>query len=149
MTREDLQLLIAKLTEATGPDRALDADLWWMLSHADALRCFNNGALGLPRDLPATLPIPAGLGRAGVQAMAPRYTASIDAIHTLIRKRLPGWAFSAGDDYHEDQCWARLFPRPREQHRGTGNQYAATVPLAMCVAFLLAVSMQPAEGAAP
>lgn len=138
--------LIAKLAEAAGPDRDLDADLWWMLSHADAMRCFNNGALGLPREIPAALPIPAGLGRAGVQAMAPRYTESVDAILAQIEKQLPGacYRLERGSPFtqavHGAGCWATC-GYPGEQEAGTG----ATAPLALCVAFLTALQAQEAK----
>ena len=78
---------------------------------------------------------------------APEFTASVDATLSLIQAVLPGWAFSAGDDYHEGQCWARVFPRPREQHLGTGNKYAATVPLALCIAILNALQDQQIDAA--
>jgi len=71
----DLRELLERVERATGPDRELDADLWWVLQHRDAEGVFNTGALGMPKAHPATLPIPAGLGRAGVRSYAPAYTA--------------------------------------------------------------------------
>jgi hypothetical protein len=93
----ELQDLLAHVEKTDGPDRELDADLWWTFDHGPASTCFNNGALGLPRQLPATLPIPAGLGRAGVQAMAPAYSASLDATLRLVERVLPGWGWSVGN----------------------------------------------------
>ena len=69
-------------------------------------------------------------------------TTSLDAIVALIEWKLPGWRWSAGNDWHDEQAWARVFPAPREQHLGTGNKYASTAPLALCIALLRALRTQ-------
>lgn len=81
-----LQALLTRVEAAGAPDREIDADLWWVLRHDRAERLFNTGALGMPKGYPATLPIPAGLGRAAVQSYAPNYTASLDAVLELAPK---------------------------------------------------------------
>jgi hypothetical protein len=91
-----LKSLLARVEGATGADRELDGDLWWTLDHGRAERVFSTGALGLPRRYPATLPIPGGLGRAGVQAMAPEFTASLDAALALCERVLPGCGIDIG-----------------------------------------------------
>jgi hypothetical protein len=82
----DLESLLERVEEASGADRELDGDLWWVLDHGPAEAVFNNGSLGMPRRYPATLPMREGLGRAGVRAMAPELTASIEAVIKLGRR---------------------------------------------------------------
>lgn len=73
------------------PCRALDADIWWTLQKKRAAVSFNNAALGPPRTLDQ-LPdvLTPGLGRAGVEAAAPRLTGSLDACIELGQRLSPG-----------------------------------------------------------
>ena len=71
----------------------------------------------------------------------PYFTTSLDAIVSLIGEKLPGWTWAAGPrTYGEDWdlAWARIYPH-RSQADGTGNKYAKTVPLALCIALLRAI----------
>lgn len=77
-----LSTLIERLCAATGPDREIDRDIWWMTDHARASKCYWNAATGLPQPLGDK--IPGGLGRWAVETSAPNYTASIDAALTLV-----------------------------------------------------------------
>lgn len=83
----NLEQLRDALRETKGPDRELDAALWWRFEPSASGRCFNNAKLGLPTALDHDGPIPAGLGRAGVTAVAPAYSASIDAAVGLVPKK--------------------------------------------------------------
>jgi hypothetical protein len=127
--------LIARLEQATEGSRELDADIWWLVQHEAAERCFNNAATGLPKKYPVDKPIPAGLGRTAVQFQAPRYTTSVDAAIRLIPE---GAAFdisraemASGDIrcvarlYHSDGC-------PRDW------EFSNEAPLALTIAALKA-----------
>lgn len=134
-------LLIRRLEVSTGPDRELDGDLWWTLDHAAAERVYNTGALGLPRKYPASLPIPAGLGRAGVYAMAPRLSSSLDAALALVERALPGWRKSVvvlTPDPCEAYVWDANTGTIGHDHRSL----APTPALALCLALCRALQAQ-------
>ena len=133
-----LSALLERVEACRGPDRELDADLWWVLQHRDAERVFNTGALGLPKARPATLPIPAGLGRSGVQSYAPTYTASIDTALALIGRVLPGCVWTVMTDY-ELPGRARLYEAGQFAPRVMQQADGATPALALCAALLAAM----------
>ena len=89
----DIAGLRKRVEAASGPDRELDADLWWHFDRAAAGRHYHTGRVGLPQPLPETL-TSGGLGRAAVQQAAPKFTASIEASLTFVEKVLPGWHWS-------------------------------------------------------
>lgn len=141
--------LLVRVEAASGADRELDGDLWWVLDHASAQHYFNTGALGLPREYPATLPIPAGLGRAGVQAMAPKFTVSLDAALALVERVLPSAHVSL---YSIGAPWSRWQARVVTEHDGDElvtwfDAVAATPARALLVAMLNALlSKAPGAG---
>ena len=142
-----LSALLERVEACRGPDRELDADLWWVLQHRDAERVFNTGALGLPKARPATLPIPAGLGRSGVQSYAPTYTASIDAALALIGRVLPGadpkiwrWRGQWGASLHDPENGSMVIAQ---------HHYSPTPALALCAALLAAMIGEEAKPSPP
>lgn len=82
----DVIALIKRLEDATGPDRELDAEIWWHVDRKAAERTYWTAALGLPRSLGECLPLPDGLGGMAIRRMAPRFTESIDAALKLMPK---------------------------------------------------------------
>ncbi len=74
--------LIERLEKATGPDREIDADIFWLVLRPQAERAYWNGAVGKPGASPITK---TGLGWRSVTLNAPRYSVSIDAALTLAR----------------------------------------------------------------
>lgn len=152
-----LSELLERVERAGGLDRELDADIWWVLSHADAERCFNNGATGMPRHYPPMLPIPSGIGRAGVRAMAPAFSASLDAALALVERVLPGWGgtITLGDPTRSKdlgQPCVILQPHMRNDvgwalgSRARFPANAATPALALLAALLRALlSQSPAQ----
>jgi hypothetical protein len=77
--------LIERFEKATGPDRELDARLFWAFDHAAALRAYWNGAIGTPQPMDE-FPRSRGLGYSNVVRLAPTYTASIDAALALTER---------------------------------------------------------------
>lgn len=66
-------------------------------------------------------------------------TGSFDRALAFKELMLPGWAWAAGDDGGEPegrQGWARVFPCPNLQHRGSGNWKANTPAIALLIATL-------------
>lgn len=121
---ETIPALLDRGRAATGPDTKLDRDIATALN--DPWSNDEEGNFG------------------GYDLMPQRvaYTASIDAAVALSGRKLPGWVFDMGNSVygqHHDRSWCRIYPR-NEQHRGTGNQDAATLPLAIVCALLVALS---------
>lgn len=88
--------LIERLEAATGADRELDRDLYWLLRRPAAERAYWNAAMGMPRPLGERMP--EGLGRIGVESASPAYTASLDASLALVGEKLPDatWLIGSG-----------------------------------------------------
>lgn len=131
----DLSELIERVRNATGPDRELDGEIttalgdgpgdgWELITHSpgmfmmDAGRWIKGGRIRTPKP----------------------FTASLDAITALIEKKLPGWdwgASSLGDDGTFGEIWEHGW------HDDTVvNTTHRTAPLALCLAFLLALQSQ-------
>lgn len=91
----DLSSLRERVIAADGPDRELDAAVWWALEKSVANKAFFTGAMGLPRsadEMPdAFASLPRGLGREGVIVLSPKLTASLDAVVALVERMLPEW----------------------------------------------------------
>lgn len=76
------------------------------------------------------------------------YTESVDAILSLIKAKLPGWGYACGTvELPEtadstDTHWARVFPAWKDggQSKGSGNYFGMSLSLAVCCAFLAALS---------
>ena len=118
---DDLADLIARLTEATGPDREIDLDLW---------RLFG--------DLP-----PAVHERWDYQTVP--YTASVDASLALVERVLPGKHWSLGWWDEGFRCEFLVFEEGEWwYHAGKGTVgEAPTLPLAILVALLRAKQATP------
>lgn len=78
----DLRTLSARVSEATGPSRELDAEI--------------AKALGLMVYYDQKHGEYFSLNDFGIGTSLPFYTFSIDAVAALIAERLPGWVWSAG-----------------------------------------------------
>lgn len=133
-TEAEVMELAERCEKASGPDRELDADIYWAVERKRALHTYNTAALGLPirpEDAPERLQ--GGLGRAAVRAMAPRYTESVDAVM---------WLLPAGMDYelkslaYRKGHGATLWEPSSEFNVGRSD--AATAALALCAAALRA-----------
>lgn len=147
MTREEL---IAALEKATGPSRAMDAELWWLADERASRIAFWNAAAGMPRPLPSP-DIPPGLGRLAVETCAPRYTESIDAALTLVpegcgcqvgrplKRFVRGWYASVFMEF-DDGCGVRHWSDYDNQNDVVRpkDSYRATPALALCIASLKA-----------
>lgn len=143
---DTLAELERRVREATGGDRELDADLWWKFDERAS-----EVATGMPRPLDHSKPMP----RAGVRAMAPAYTTSLDAALALCERVLPGWAWSlSGPDPETDErlaCAAlagavRMVKLDWDEapvpDRDTHTAYAPTPALALLAAMLAALRGQ-------
>jgi hypothetical protein len=130
-TRDALLDLASRCEAASGPDRELDGEVFRAidmplpgdfsgrdisLQWSDAEHCFL-----------------APVGDMRVRYEQPRYTASVDSALGLVPE---GWAWSIGTDCKV--AWARAFPAPNDQYRGTGNREGASPALAICAAALRA-----------
>jgi hypothetical protein len=80
---KSLTEIIDALEKCTGPDRALDAAIFWLVDRAVAERYYWNAATGLPKELPDVLP-ERGLGPLMVRRNAPRYTGNFDDAMRLL-----------------------------------------------------------------
>ncbi|WP_300573431.1 hypothetical protein [Phenylobacterium sp.] len=134
----EIEGLIERLEKATGGDRELDLDI------AQQFGWTNTGPNFLGSGIRADL-----IGFAPSTAMfaaIPACTTSLDAALALVERVRPGWRFSCGDDHDDtDQpCWARVFPAPREQHRGSGNWHGATPAIALLISLLR--TLEPNNG---
>lgn len=150
----DLSELIEQVQQATGPDRELDCLI--------AVHCA--GFFELP---PRWEGDPAGYGYIdaegthihpghGGDQLVRRYTASLDAISTLIEQKLPGWHISIFGNHMTGakggKGWRVQLQSPvKAKPDALGYRwpkinaecfYAPTAPLALCLAFLLALQSQ-------
>ena len=120
-----------------------DREKWEAL----ALRC--ETATGADREIDfaidAALAAPAVIR--GFQARAP-YTASLDAITALIEREMPGWAQGSGTSppsCSQGPAWASM--TEMKDCDADPFVYAATEPLARCLAFCLAkAAKEPTDG---
>ncbi|WP_293012137.1 hypothetical protein [Oceanicaulis sp.] len=85
----DLQSLHCALSEAESGSRELDAGIAW---HVDG---HSGATIDALRD-----------GSPNADALVPRYTTSIDAITSLIERKLPGWSWAISSDYHPEELGA-------------------------------------------
>lgn len=129
----DFAGLLARVREAKGPDRQIDADVF---EYVDP-------------DFPS-LPATFGTGAYTI-VTAPLYTASIDAALALVERMLPGWFWRTGKMTapHWDKSqgcyqpyWAHI-QRTHADHCDRDDEatgYAQTAPLAILSALLRALS---------
>lgn len=155
-TRDEVQALLERVMAATGPDQDIDAEIALAACSEVAgwVRHPNWAAMDPKvKSLRAEL----WLSEEGFLAwrdhnenvasvMAPPYTSSIDAILALIEKELPAVMWSAC--IMEEGPYAQVLrPMPNGGYVGGLTQSsAATVPLALCAAFLSAKLAQMQEG---
>ena len=151
----DLTDLIARLEKATGPDREIDAALWWALEKPRANRAYFTGAMGLPKpasDMPDDFTsLPRGLGREGVIVLSPKLTESLDAITALIEcqdmcfrveKTPPGGLGYLPENLRAAHAYWVTCGLPGEQEYA----YAPTPALALCLALVRAKAAMMEKG---
>lgn len=131
-----------RVAAATGSDRELDADLWWRFDERSSEYYFNRGSMGLPQKRDHSKPMPVGLGRCAVRAMAPAYTASVDAALALIERVLPDAKVFLVNWPGGDLAWAARLTRDYQDFR------APTPALALISALLAAVCSDERSAAA-
>lgn len=85
-----LEELLERLEKAEGPDRELDADLWWHFDRRSAGMNYHHASFGKPVPLPDKRPA-TGLGGAAIKQNAPAFTGSLDAAVAFKERVLPGW----------------------------------------------------------
>lgn len=102
-----LQALAERLEKATGPDREIDAALWWAFGKRAACGAYFTGAMGLPKGVDEMpdhfVQLGDGLGRQSVIVMAPRLTKSLDAAIALCARVLPGCWWSVDREFVYDR----------------------------------------------
>lgn len=117
-----LDELIARLEKATGPDRDLDAAIYWVVNPKSARTSYWNASPGLPcplADMPMT-----GLGYLSVKSNAPRYTKDITSAVSLIPEALE-WIIGKGKVRPDEPPFGiQIFPA------GSGRNVHMPVPLA-------------------
>jgi hypothetical protein len=122
-TKLDLQSLIARLEAATEGSRELDYEIAkWKLPRLSECVQLPDGRWETPDGL----------------VYAIDYTTSLDAALTLVPE---GWCcdMGTGGAGYAEGSWARVYPQSGQAH-GTGNVSGQTLPLAICIAPLLARS---------
>lgn len=137
--------LIAALEAAEGPNRELDAQIWFATNRKAAETTYWNAALGMPHTLKA-LPR-GGLGYAAVVANAPRYTGSLDDALTLVPE---GWWLSRIDQYHAGRgplnWWGvHLRHTPLWDRGKIVGEHTGSLANALCIACLRALDREDAR----
>jgi hypothetical protein len=139
MTRADL---IERLEKASGPDRELDADIFFHLEcepippeGLDMSWAYE----GAPRAMPGDK---WNFHRDGIPSdgtLSPAYTASIDAVVALVERCLPGWGYYLRSDKEGSGC-GLVYP---DAFRVTPcHCMGATPAIAVCLALLRALEAQ-------
>lgn len=113
----DLSDLIERVRKAEGPDRELD-------------RAIGSLAGASETTFPQYEP----------DGVMPRYTGSIDAITALIAAKLPGWLVTM--EFGEGKPCAMMLRPGFEDGRHVIIESAATLPLALCLALLVALTQE-------
>lgn len=142
--------LLSRIEHLSGADREVD---WLIAEHLGQIPAHTVREVGWDHDWfrhPGEFILvryPGADDRAGCETWKPApVTGSLDAITTLIERKLPGWAWyvqSIGVDPYP-ACSADLWiPAQRTQGlpvEAVRRAEAATAPLALCLAFLRALS---------
>lgn len=141
--------LIERCRKAEGGDRELDAEIasivryhpygpfHWLDRSPEAVYAPTHaGWLGF------TLP---GEGTPRDAWASHEYTSSIDAITALIEKELPGWDWGA-ECLHEDRSYGKVWVHGWHDDTVVEDS-APTAPLALCLAFLLAIQSKETSDA--
>lgn len=124
MNKLDLETLLERVRNATGPSAVLDAELYATIGGAP------NTATAGPRKVPLVLK--------GDPKDWPAYTASIDAAVALVDRVLPEWQYHMGTCGEDDIPWACI-TEPVEPCR----DFAASAPeitIAILTALLCALT---------
>jgi hypothetical protein len=142
----DLAELRERLEKASGPDREIEARLCAAVYDIpEPPQAFKLGVV------PPINPIEAWRVECWADTghvrshTPPRYTESIDAIVSLIERKLPGWGYFIRRD--GDGCNAGLlYPVHDRVTPGCGS-HPTSQPLALCLAFVKAMEAQSNEPA--
>lgn len=128
--------IIKRLESASGPDRELDALICCIAERPRAIRWYWTGATGMPRQLPDDWDLlKGGMGSASIRAMAPSYTASIDAALTLVPDN---WTRAVDATMPEAGIEVALHRIPSPNRRGSRKVIGdhACEAIAICIAAL-------------
>lgn len=133
MTRAEWLALAERCEKSTGPDTELDA----------AIACAVHGWTQISEEIDPYGDVPMLIDRDGGGPMIPcEYTASLDAITSLIELRFPGGSWFSGKGRircDEPLGGARIFA-DAAGNWCLGEGEAATEPLARCAAFCRAMA---------
>ena len=119
----ELRALRERVEKAEGPDRELDADIFFALN-------------------PEIQELRPHFSAGQVAAIVPELTASIDAAVALIERKLPGYGFEvlASDrDSYRAAVWPWISSRGTRAQIGHQHSYAKTPALALIAALLSAL----------
>jgi hypothetical protein len=150
----DLAELRERLEKATGGDREIDAAIFVAVEapeqYSDDLRRYRLPHPSLDEmDMcaPGTYWLVQRSGRS--LRTSPHYTASLDAIVSLIERKLPGWGWSAASGMSDANLYgAALSPLGLVGAAlNTQTARATTPPLALCIALVKAMEAQANEPA--
>ena len=132
-SREGLIALRKRVAKLTGPDREVDGEVLALLGGAEWERAQMRASMpsGAPHDV---------ILREGRRYAAP-YTASVDAVLTLIGKVLPGWRVELLQGCSENCTWwdAFLCKPPEFEIAAETEQGMPTPALALLHALLSAL----------
>ena len=135
--------LLARVRAATDEDRELDGDLFWKFNERSSEAVYWQAALGLPRKLDHSRPIPGGLGKHAVITGSPRVTSSIDAAVALVERVRPG--FSVLLAWNPERAICNVHPKPLGDMQQWAPVGEAKTPALALLAALLS-SMEANDG---
>lgn len=132
-----IQDLITAVEGAEAGSRELDSRVYAAVEGLAVKRM----VMGGPRWAPGLVGMRTDKGDIGFHSI-PLLTTSLDAAVALIKRKLPGWQWSAGNDWPDGRSWARVFSD--RQDLDATNQCGNSAPLALCAALLRALQ-SPAQ----
>ena len=145
-----IEELIARLEKASGPDREIDFDIWCM-EHGFQIVWESNRAFFAREQEhgPIAFIDPTERSRnfylnSNYEKGVPCFTASLDAIVSLIERKLPGWGwFLRREPDGSWSCSGLTFPDAPNVTPGAATAKMPT--LALCLAFLKALQAKGAQ----
>lgn len=130
-----LSELSRRVSEAEGPSRELDVEIWLALDGRNTRKQWSyvHEATGKTCEIDETRDATRRL------ITVPEYTASLDAVAALIAEKLPGcgWQIGQTEEDMDFRCWARVLKR--SALFAPPNGVAKTPALALLAAALLAI----------